>query len=313
MRYHRGSSIRDVLDEMRMGEVNALPERRTDPRALEMQSVPIMAVMQQPCIIAHRGASAIAPENTLLAFRLAAEAGAEMIETDAHLTRDGEIILMHDADLGRTTNCIGIIGDYCRSDIEACDTGYWFAPDGDKHHPFRGLGLMVPTLRGVFATLGELNPRMHVNVEIKNSPDTLGYDPGHRLASALVSLVREMGVAERTIVSSFNPEAIDRVKELDGGIRTAYLCAPWADVHARLAYAVARGHDALHPHHASMGPVDMARRIVDVVHRAGLSVNVWTVNDPERMRELATAGVDGIMTDDPGRLRAILETIRQSA
>lgn len=270
---------------------------------------PLTLARRSPRIIAHRGASAIAPENTVPAFRLAAEAGAEMIETDAHLTRDGEIVLIHDADLGRTTNCTGIVGDLCSGEIMACDTGYWFAPNGDTHHPFRGLGLGVPSLRDLFTTLDAVNPTIEVNVEIKNAPDTFGYDPNHHLAARLVRLAREMEVTDRVTVSSFNPETIDRVKQLDEHIRTAYLCAPWTDLHARLAYAVARGHDAVHPHHVSLGPVEMARRIVEVVHDVQLAVNVWTVNDPERMRELAIAGVDGIMTDDPERLRLVLQTV----
>ena len=261
----------------------------------------------RPRVIAHRGASSIAPENTLLAFRLAIEAGAEMIETDAHLARDGEIVLIHDTDLRRTTNCSGSIADLRSADLAACDAGYWFTQMNERRHPFRGIGLCVPRLSDLLALVASLDPTIVVNVEIKNQPDDLSYDPTNRLADRLVELLAETGMSQQVLVSSFNPEAIDRVKSKAPGLRTAYLCSPRADLHARTAYARARGHDAIHPHHSSLTGGDGARRIVDVMHEAGLEVNVWTVNDPQRMLEMAAAGVDGIISDDPGQLRRVLE------
>lgn len=258
-------------------------------------------------VIAHRGASAIAPENTLLAFRFAIEAGAEMIETDAHLTRDGEVVLIHDADLRRTTNCGGSVANLRASELSVCDTGYWFRPRGERRHPFRGLGLVVPRLTDLIELINSLGPALVINVEIKNLPDEIDYDPTNRVADELVKVLRAIGREDSVLVSSFNPDAIDRVKELAPSIRTAYVSGPRADLHAMIAYARARGHDALHPYHASLGTGDGARRLVDVIHGARLEVNVWTVNDPQRMRELVAAGVDGIITDDPRQLREVLE------
>ncbi|MDQ3548715.1 MAG: glycerophosphoryl diester phosphodiesterase [Chloroflexota bacterium] len=258
-------------------------------------------------MIAHRGASSIAPENTLLAFRLAIEASAEMIETDAHLARDGEVVLIHDADLRRTTSCGGSVADLRASDLASCDAGYWFTQLGGHRHPFRGLGLVVPRLSELLRLAESLNPAVIINVEIKNMPDEMDYDPTNRLARRLVNLLTGINSLDRVLVSSFNADAIDCVKELESDIRTAYLSGPRADLHARTAYARARGHIAIHPHHSSLGHGDGARRIVNVMHEAGLEVNVWTVNDPQRMLEMAAAGVDGIITDDPGQLRQLLE------
>lgn len=269
----------------------------------------VPAGARRPRVIAHRGASADAPENTLLAFQLALEAGAEMIETDAHLTRDAEIALVHDADLARTTDCSGSVSDRRAGELARCDAGYWFAPAGTTGHPFRGRGVTIPTLRDLAALLETAHSPATINVEIKNQPDDLDYDPGERLADRLVAELVALGLVDRVLVSSFNPASIDRVKALDRRVRTAYLCAPWADLHARLAWAVARGHDALHPHHALLGQLPNARRIVELVHAAGLEINVWTVNDPERMRTLAHAGVDGIIADDPGLLRSVLASL----
>jgi glycerophosphoryl diester phosphodiesterase len=263
---------------------------------------------KRPRVIAHRGASSVAPENTLLAFRLAVEAGAEMIETDAHLARDGSIVLIHDSDLARTTSCNGSVSSRSCADLQACDAGYWFAPNGDKAHPYRGLGLAVPTLIELFALLDEIAPSVLVNVEIKNIPGEIDYDPSERSAARLVACLQRLKATERVVVSSFNPAAIDRVKQEDPSIRTAYICAPWSDLHARTAYAVARGHNALHPHHGTLGSSATAIRMVRMIQQAGLAVNVWTVNDPERMRELAAAGVDGIMSDDPEQLRRVLDS-----
>lgn len=230
-----------------------------------------------------------------------------MIETDAHLARDGEVVLIHDADLRRTTSCGGSVASARMADLASCDAGYWFTPPGAAQHPFRGLGLVVPRLSELLQLVGSLNPSVVINVEIKNLPDQIDYDPTNRLARRLVGLLTSTDTVDRVLVSSFNADAIDGVKQLNADIRTAYLSGPSADVHARTAYARARGHDAIHPHHASLGRGDSTRRIVDVIHGAGLEVNVWTVNDPQRMLEMAAAGVDGIITDDPGQLRQILE------
>lgn len=246
-----------------------------------------------------------APENTLLAFQLAVEAGADMIETDAHLAHDGTVVLIHDADLARTTNCTGSIGFRNVADLTACDAGYWFTPESAAGHPFRGTGLLVPSLADLFSLLEGLATNVRINVEIKNRPGDVGFDPDDRLAAVLVRQLKALGACSRVIVSSFNPASIDKVKDLDKSIRTAYLCTPRSDLYARTAYAVARGHDALHPHESSLPPRS-ADRTVRMMHEAGLLVNVWTVNNPQRWRELTEVGVDGIITDDPGGLRAAL-------
>lgn len=260
----------------------------------------------RPTIIAHRGASAIAPENTLLAFRLAIDAGANMIETDARITHDGEIVLLHDADLRRTTDCSGNVADVVLSELSACDAGYWFVPAGTGEHPFRGSSLTVPRLTELLDLVMTEDSAVSINVEIKNQPEEIGFDPGDRIADRLIEILHELSGLGHVLISSFNPETIDRVKVLEPAIRTAYLCGPQADLHARTAYCQARGHDAIHPHHSLLMSGEVANRLVDVMHGAGLEVNVWTVNDPQRMLEMAAAGVDGIITDDPTQLRKVL-------
>lgn len=266
-----------------------------------------IARQRQPRVIAHRGASSVAPENTLPAFRLAIEAGAEMIETDAHLTRDGMISLIHDDDLRRTTNCNGSISTMRSSALAACDAGYWFVPPGERRHPFRGLGLKVPSMIDLLDLIESSGCDVVLNIEIKRSIDEFAADRTIRLAQRLVDMISSRNMTNQVLLSSFDRDAIDHVKAIAPTIRTAYIFGPHGDIHTQIAYARARRHDAIHPHHAAIGNGSSARRIVDVVHDAGLEINVWTVNEPQRMQEVASAGVDGIITDDPVRLREVLE------
>jgi glycerophosphoryl diester phosphodiesterase len=264
---------------------------------------------RRPGVIAHRGASAIAPENTLLAFRRAAEAGAWMIETDAHLAQSGQVVLIHDAELARTTDCAGLVSDLTIDDLACCDAGFWFSTANEPGYPFRGQGLTIPTLAETFALLDVISPALRVNVELKAPSSSDDAARIHQLADAVVDEVIALGVVERTLVSSFNMAAIDRVKVRDRTIRTAFLCGASANLRAATALSVAHGHDALHPHHSLLGTTAAARDVVQVIRQEGLEVNVWTVNEPERMRDLAQAGVDGIISDDPARLRAVLESM----
>lgn len=268
-------------------------------------------ITSRPTIIAHRGASAIAPENTLLAFRLAIEAGAGMIETDARLSSDGEVMLLHDADLQRTTSCTGSVAEWHSRDLATCDAGYWFAPAGQPNYPYRGVGLAVPRLADLIELTKLLNRAVRLNVEIKIPSGEID-DSTYRPVDRVVDTLRATHTIGNVLVSSFSREAIARVKALEPTIRTAYICGPLADLRETTAAVQGDGHDAIHPHHSLLMSGDTAKRLVDVMHEAGLELNVWTVNDPQRMLELAAAEVDGIITDDPGRLRKVLRGASES-
>jgi glycerophosphoryl diester phosphodiesterase len=276
-----------------------LPPRRTERNSLA---------------IAHRGASCMAPENTLLAFQLALEAGVDAIETDARLTADGEIVLLHDSELARTTDGSGLVSSQSLDAVRSLDAGYWYAARGLGGHAFRGLGLRVPTLAELFALLDRLAPQVSVHLELKNSPGDPDFDPSERLAEAVVAwLQRNHGVG-RTVVSAFNPAAIESVKRLEPRLRTGYLVGAGRDLDAELAYVIAHGHDALHPRHDLLDADTAASlRVLAAAREAGVDVNVWTVNEPARMRELAALGVDGLMSDDPQRLCATLDAVRTGA
>ena len=223
-------------------------------------------------VIAHRGASAAAPENTVEAFRLAREIGAGWVELDARRTADGAIVVHHDAVLPDGRNIV----DLDRSQVPA---------------PICELDEALDACAG-----------MSVNIEVKNWPEDPDFDPQESVAKAVVALVRERGDQARVLVSCFHRPTIDMVHELDPSIPTAMLGYQppegWAGYVADLAAA---GHSAIHPWY----PLADAE-VVGLAHDAGLEVNVWTVNDPEHMADLVSYGVDGLCTDVPDVALALL-------
>jgi glycerophosphoryl diester phosphodiesterase len=226
-------------------------------------------------VIAHRGASAAAPENTIEAFHLARELGADWVELDARRTRDGRVIVHHDAELpdGR------VIVETDRADLPAS----------------------VPDLADAL----DACEGMSVNIEIKNWPADPDFDETEALAHHVAALVAERGLHDRVLVSCFHYPTIQRLHELDPTIPTAFLHLlidrDWSALAADVAAA---GHTALHPWDVV---VDAA--LVDAAKAAGLEVNVWTVDDPERMAQLIALGVDGICTNVPDVARAVVDRV----
>lgn len=230
----------------------------------------------QPKIFAHRGASRYAPENTLPAFALAAEQGADGVELDVHLTRDDQLVVIHDETLERTTDGAGWVKDCTLAQLQALSAANGM--DGFA-------GVRIPTLRQV---LEQLRPTgLLVNIELKTS--VIWYAG---IEQKTLATVRDLGMADRVIYSSFNHYSIGKVRALDPSARTAYL---YADIFCDVEkYAAARGVGGLHP---GLWNVKMA----DFLHtylNSGLDVRVWTVNDPDDLRWLLEAGAD-VITNDP--------------
>jgi glycerophosphoryl diester phosphodiesterase len=219
-------------------------------------------ISRRPLVIGHRGASAEAPENTVAAFTIAAAQGADWVELDVRLTTDSELAVVHDAYLpdGR------IVADLARSEL--------------PHQ--------VPVLAEALAA----SVPMGVNVEIKHDPVEPGFADDRHIADITVAAVADSPVA--VLISSFDLLVIDRVRHLAPELPTAYLVVDPTSPLDAVDACVTGGHSALHPWHKS---VDAA--LVDRCHEAGLAVNVWTVDDPDRIRQLAALGVDGIVTNHP--------------
>jgi glycerophosphoryl diester phosphodiesterase len=251
----------------------------------------------RPIAFAHRGGAALWPENTLAAFRGALGLGLRWLETDGHMTRDGVIVLCHDAGLERTTDGAGLVRDHTLAELRELDAGWRFSTDGGRSFPWRGKGLTIPTLEDVLA----LGDDVRVNLEIKQRAPSM--------ARPLWDLVRRLGAEDRILVAAEQDPLVRELRAVSGG-RVA-TSAGRREVTA-FWLAVRTGLDRLLPIHydALQVPVRSGRlRIVDerfiaAAHRRGIQVHVWTIDEPSEMRALVALGVDGIMTDRPDLLLA---------
>jgi glycerophosphoryl diester phosphodiesterase len=231
-----------------------------------------------PLVLAHRGASHDAPENTLAAFALARKMGADGVELDTSLTRDGVPVVIHDLNLDKTTNGQGLVQALDLKAIKALDAGSHFSAD------FKGE--QVPTLDEVFEALGT---DVLVNVELKTES---WRDNG--LESAVYKVIRKHN-HQRILISSFNPFALRRMRALAPDIPMGYLYAPDEPIYLRKGwFMIGVRHEAKHPHHSMINAAFMAWARANRYR-----VNTWTVDDPARMRELRGLGVDAIFTNRP--------------
>lgn len=223
-------------------------------------------------IIAHRGASLVAKENTLEAMAAARRLGADWVELDVRRAADGVIVVHHDAHLadGR------MIGEV----------------DADS------LADDVPNLAQALEACAGLG----VNIEIKNLPADPDFDADHLVSDAVAGLARAYLDLDKVLISSFNIDSIDRIKAIDGELPTAWLAVEAGP--SAIDRTVAHGHDGFHPYH---GVVDAA--LVDRAHQQGLVLNAWTVDDEDRMVQLAEMGVDGIVTNDVAAGRRVIDSL----
>jgi glycerophosphoryl diester phosphodiesterase len=252
----------------------------------------------RPLAIAHRGGGGLWPENTLYAFERASALGVDVIETDVHATADGELVVLHDEAVERTTDGTGQVGSLTLAQLKRLDAAYRFTPDGGRSFPLRGQGITVPTLREVFEAL----PRMRFNIEPKQA--------AHPLATPLCRLIREQGMAERVLVASFNGTTLGEFRRECPEVATSAATGEVASFlglqRAGLAASYSPSMQALQvPEHAGALQV-LTRDFVEAAHGRNLRVHVWTINDKDAMRRLIDAGVDGIMTDYPDRLLEVL-------
>lgn len=237
----------------------------------------------RPLVVAHRGASCRAPENTLAAFRAALECGADAIELDVQRTADGHLIVLHDPTLERTTDGRGPVARHSLGDLKALDAGRWFAD--------AFAGERLPTLEEAVAVIGD---RAGLFIEIKQGPV---FDEAIEVAVA--GVIRDAGLAARCEVSSFDHFSVRRMKALApevpcGILYDARLIDPVGA--ARLAAA-----EAVHP-----GWTLIAPDLVEEAHQAGLAVAAWTVDEEGVIAHLAGMGVDAIVTDLPDVARRVL-------
>jgi glycerophosphoryl diester phosphodiesterase len=253
-----------------------------------------------PVNLAHRGASALAPENTIEAFRLAVEDGAGGLELDVHMTRDGHIVVIHDATVDRTTNRTGAVSEMILSELRRLDAGHAFSPDGGRTCPYRGRGIRVPTLDEVL----EEFPDVAINIDIKVGT------PG--IEESVLGVLRETNASERVLVVSTSHAIVKRFRKVSGGhvstgaskweIGVFYILS-----RLRLERLVRPAYDALQVPLRHRGIPLVTPRFLKAAHARGVRVDAWTINQAEEMRRLLDLGVDVIMTDRPGTLAEVLQ------
>lgn len=229
-----------------------------------------MTTKHHPLIFGHRGASAAAQENTLAAYALAVAQDADGIELDIRRTADGVLVLHHDAEVPGVGPIVGLTFDELRA----------AAPH-------------VPTPDEMLGVSGDLV----IDIEIKNSPHDGDYDPEHTSADLVVEWIRRESLHWRTFVSSFNWDTMDRVRHLDPTITTGQLLDRSGALEDLAGPVAERGHTWVLPADALLG--EEPSPAIAAAHEVGLVVAVWTVDDPRRMQDLAAAGIDGIVTNDP--------------
>ncbi|MCI0486461.1 MAG: hypothetical protein L0229_07655 [Blastocatellia bacterium] len=277
---------------------------------------PVEEGERRPLVIAHRGASGIAPENTLAAFRLAASMGADGVEMDVQLSADNRPVVIHDARVDRTTNSAGRVAAFTAGQLGNLDAGRWFerrlairprarlaaerariAAEGEAGS---FAGERVPTLEEALALLAETR-LLRVYIELKSKPATR-----ESLLAATVSLIRDFHMERSVTLLSFDHEILKRAKETVPEIRIS-ANYPAAGRQLATARSILRSAESMAVDEVGLHFSLATRRTVAGLHERGLEVSAWTANSKILMRRLISRGVDSIMTNFPDRLMAVLE------
>ncbi len=230
-----------------------------------------------PKIYAHRGANEHAPENTMAAFQLALDQHADGIELDAMLSEDGQVVVIHDDTVDRTTNGSGRVREMTLEQIRSLDAGK---------------GERIPTLEEVLERFGG---KLLINIELKNYASIFD-----ALPIKVAKLINHFGLEDSVLISSFNPLNFPRIRHRLPDVKIGMLTQP---NQAKFWMWRLFKYNALHPHYS-----DVDKPLVETMHAQGRQVNVWTPDDAEEIIRLAELHVDGIITNFPQRVREVLES-----
>jgi glycerophosphoryl diester phosphodiesterase len=243
--------------------------------------------LPKPAIIAHRGASAYAPENTLAAFKLALQQGADAIELDAKLSADGHVVVIHDQTVDRTTPAIGRVRDHIMADLHKMDAG--------SHFDIAFKGEPIPSLEEVIKAVGQLT---YINIELTNYAT-----PFDELPRKVAALVKQHRLTQRVLFSSFNVVSLMRIHRILPEAQIGLLPAPgrWGFINRSILGRLVN-YQSLHPK-----VNDATVHLIRAAHDKGRKVLVYTVNKEDEIQRLIQDGVDGIFTDDPLLAREVLE------
>jgi len=254
---------------------------------------------QRPLVMAHQGGKGLWPENTLYAFERAVELGVDVLEMDIHTTADGVPVVMHDDTVDDTTNGSGPLLSFTLEELKGLDAGYHWSPDGGQTFPHRGQGIRVPTMEEVFAAF----PGMPMNIEIKQAEPSM--------VAPFCQLIREHDMADKVLVASFHDEAIAEFREACPEVATSTgrseTTALFVLSKLFLEATYSPPANAAQVPEYESGLHVLTPRFIAAAHNRNLEVHAWTINDEGDMQRLIALGVDGIITDYPDRLLALLE------
>ncbi len=252
----------------------------------------------RPRVFGHRGAAALAPENTLASFAVAAQLGAGYLELDVHGTTDGTVVVLHDETVDRTTEATGPVRAMRWAEIERLDAGYRFGDD-DSGHPYRGQGARIPTLEAVLRTF----PTHHFNIEIKQAEPAI--------VDETIALIRNAGAGSRTLLAAEKGSIMTEIRRAAGDeIVTGSSTEDVMEFFDHLGSGTLDGYRP--PGVALQIPTRVGDRVlvdassIAAAHASGLEVHVWTINEPAEIERLLALGVDGIISDCPGLVAAAI-------
>jgi len=248
----------------------------------------------RPLLVAHRGFRADYPENTMAAFKAGVDAGAQMVELDVHLTRDRELVVIHDDTLDRTTDGKGRVDEHTLPELKKLDAGHWFHP--------RFAGERIPTLKEV---LRELSRRALINIEIKSD-----YGQNPRVSSEIVegvlNLLKREDAFAAVLVSSFDPQIIENTKRLNASLPVAFI-SETTEGEKTVSFCRELNVFSFHPNFLSVDKV-----LVKQMHTAGIQVFPYNVNSEREFRRLIDTAADGLITDDPLLFKKWYSCFRES-
>lgn len=250
----------------------------------------MIKLLPRPVIIAHRGASAHAPENTLSALKLALEQGADAVEFDVQLSADKKVVVIHDSTLDRTTNGTGRIRDHNLSYLQNLNAGHAYGPAFPDEK--------IPTLGSVFDTLGSST---YFNIELKNTQV-----PFNELTKKVSEIIRKYNMQDRVIVSSFNPAALNKIdKALPGLWKGLLLYSPLQLELIKFFPFIINKYQSIHIPYSSL----KIRTVKYLQHRNKM-VFAYTINHPKDILLAQKCGLDGFFTDDPALARRALSKVQ---
>lgn len=250
-------------------------------------------------VIAHRGGRSLGPENTLYTYQRAVDLGVDVLEIDVHLTQDNHLAVIHDKTVDRTTNGSGPVESYKLADLQKLDAGYRCSADRGDAFPLRGKGIKIPILAEVFQAF----PLMRINIEIKGSKSAA--------ITSLCRTIQDHNMSQKVMIASFNAAALKKFRSMCPAVATSAGAseAIWfyslQKMHMESAYSPKAQALQVPENYGDLQVTN--KRFVEAAHARNMRVQVWTVNDIDSMKHLLKIGVDGIMTDYPQRLIAILK------